>query len=72
MAAAADALDGQVALAEAASEDAARLEAELAGARAEQERVAAELCEVAGVAAAARAEADQAGHDLAALGAEFG
>ena len=47
-----EALAGQLALAETSGEDAVRLDAELAGARAEQERVASELRAAAEAAAA--------------------
>lgn len=63
----ADALAGQIAQAEAAAEDMARLERELADARAEQEHVGLELRAAAEAAAAARATADRAAGDLAAL-----
>jgi DNA repair protein SbcC/Rad50 len=66
-----EALAGQVAQAEAAGQDGARLDAELAGARAEQENVAGELREAAEAAAAARTEASRAGGDLAGLRAEL-
>ncbi len=71
LAAEAGALAGQVAQAEAAAAEAARLGTDLSDARAEQEQVARELREAAGAAAAARAEAGRAGHDLAALRAEL-
>ena len=61
------ALAGQVAQAEVAGEDAARLDAELAGARAEQDHVASELREAAEAAAVTRTEASRAAGDLAAL-----
>jgi len=71
LAAEAEALAGQVAQAEAAAAEGARLGTDLSDARAEQEHVAKELREAAGAAAAARAEAGRAGHDLAALRAEL-
>jgi DNA repair protein SbcC/Rad50 len=71
LAAEAEALAGRVARAEAAGQDAARLGAELAGTRDEQDHVARELREAAEAAAAARARADRSGRDLAGLRAEL-
>ena len=66
-----EALAAQVAQAEEAGQDAARLDAELADARDEQECMASELREAAEAAAAARAEASRAGSDLAGLRGEL-
>jgi DNA repair protein SbcC/Rad50 len=68
LAAEAETLAGQVDQARAAAEDVARLETELADARAEAEHVGLELREAAESAAAARAEAGRAAAELAALG----
>ena len=67
----ADDLAGQVARAGQAAQDAARLDADLADARAEQEHVATELREAGEAAAKARAQADRAGDDLVTLRTEL-
>jgi DNA repair protein SbcC/Rad50 len=68
LAAEAETLAAQVDQARAAAEDVARLETELADARAEAEHVGLELREAAESAAAARAEAGRAAAEMAALG----
>jgi exonuclease SbcC len=67
LAAAAAELAAQVAGAEQAVADASRLEAELADRRAEQDRVSEELRDAVAAAAAAQAQADTAGQDVATL-----
>jgi len=67
LAAEAEALAGRVDQAQAAAEDAIRLETELADARAEAEHVGLELREAAEAAAVARAKAGRSGAELAAL-----
>ena len=67
LAAEAEALAGRVDQAQAAAEDAIRLETELADARAEAEHVGLELREAAEAAAVARARAGRSGAELAAL-----
>jgi DNA repair protein SbcC/Rad50 len=71
LAAEAVAVAERIARAEAAASDAARLEPELAGRRAEQARVAEELQEAVATAAAAREQAEQARTSLAALEGEL-
>ena len=67
LAAEAAALAGQVADAEQAAADADRLAAELAGRRAEQDRVGAELRDAVAAMAAGQAQASSAGDDVAAV-----
>jgi exonuclease SbcC len=71
LAAEAAALAGQAAVAEQAAADADRLAAELAGGRAEQERVSAELRDAAAAAAASQAQAAAAGEEVTALQQEL-
>jgi len=66
-----EALVAQVAQADEAGQDAARLDTELAAARDEQECMASELRKTAEAAAAARAQVSRVGSDLAGLRAEL-